>query len=201
MSFLSVSLVLLLAVTPSERVVIDVSQTPEILPSTAHSGSGSFTPALQPGLGMPPPPPALSLRLVAAKGPANQKQGLADLRIQNVTSHSIEVPTSRNGLKAYESCPEHTFLISSISRKASETGRGMQAGAELYGCAALPGSTVTLMPGDWITIAGLSFAKSNESLARGALGYLLTEDRYSSTGDQLKLTARGIYYVESEATE
>lgn len=171
MSFLSVSLVLLLAATPSERVVIDVSQTPEIRPPAAHSGS--FAPPIQPGLGMPPPPPALSLRLVAANDPTNQKQGLADLRIQNVSNRSMEVPISRNGLKAYESCPERTFLKSAITREASKMSGGTQAGAELYGCSSLAGSTVILMPGDWIKIAGLSFAKSNESLGRGVFLYLL----------------------------
>lgn len=199
MSLLSLYFIFLFAAAPAERAIVDVDQTPRISPPDAHSVS--FTAPIHAGLSMPPLPPALSLRLAAANDPANQKQGLADLRIQNVSDHSIEVPISRNGLKAYESCPEHTFLTSSISQEASKTGGGMQAGAELYGCAALPGSTVTLMPGDWIKIAGLSFAKSNESLARGFFRYLLTEDRYSSTGDQLKLTTRGIDFVESAATE
>jgi hypothetical protein len=199
LNLLPLYFILLFAAAPVERASVDVDQTPRISPPDAHNVS--FTPPIQPGLGMPPPPPALSLRLVAANDPANQKQGLADLRIQNMSDHSIEVPISRNGLKAYESCPEHTFLTSSNSRGASKTGEGMQAGAELYGCAALPGSTVKLMPGDWITIAGLSFAKANESLARGVFLYLLSEDRYSSVTDQLKVNSRGLYFVRSEATE
>jgi hypothetical protein len=200
MNLLSLFLVaLVFATPPSERAIIDVSQSPSISPPVPHNVS--FAPPMTAGLGMPPIPSALSLRLVAANDPANQKQDLADLRVQNVSDHSIEVPISRNGLKAHESCPEHTFLTSSISRGASKTGGGMRAGAELYGCSALLGSTVMLMPGDWITIAGQSFAKSNEPLASGVLRYLLEEDRYSSVGDQLKVTAKGIYYVESAATK
>ena len=199
MSLLFLYFVLIFASTPSERAVVDVAQTAPISPPDAHWVS--FTPPMHTGLGMPPLPPALSLRLVAANDPANQEHGLADLRIQNVSDHSIEVPISRNGLKAYESCPERTFLKSAITREASKTGGGTQAGAGLYGCSALPGSTAILMPGDWIKIAGLSFAKLNESLARGAFLFLLSEDRYSSMGDQLKLTSRGIYSIQSDATE
>ena len=74
MRLLSLYFIFLFAAAPVERAIVDVTQTARISPPEAHSVS--FTPPIHAGLGMPPLPPALSLRLVPTNDPANQKQGL-----------------------------------------------------------------------------------------------------------------------------
>jgi len=139
------------------------------------------------------------LRLVEANDLNDRKRGLIDLRVQNLSEHSIEVPISRDGKKAFEVCGIHPLLKSTILGARSESRKeDQQLSVELYGCNFFEGSTINLMTGDWITVAGIPPPQNpGESSTKAAFTYSLDVSEYSHADDKLKVASRGLYFIRS----
>ena len=197
MSTKSLILSFSLTALSGQLAVVDVSLVPGSTPPEPYLVS--YSPAPQLATDADPVRPTLTLRLVKANDANNQRRGILDLRIENLGSDSVLVPISRDGKKAYEICGKGSLFKSATARKSALAGN-WQTGAELYGCPDFRGSTVTLMKGDWITIAGVSFATNSiKDGSDGTITYSVTEEQYHSVGGKLSAISKGLYYIKCAA--
>jgi hypothetical protein len=196
--FVLTFVMLYLVVGSACRAVIDINSSPGSRPP--EPSVVSYSPPPQAAFDSRPVPPALSLRLVEANNLNDRKKGLIDLRVQNLSEHSIEVPISRDGKKAFELCGIHPLLKSTILGGRSESGKeDRQLSIELYGCNFFEGSTINLMTGDWITVAGIpSPQKPGEPPPKAAFTYSLDVSEYSHADDKVKVASRGLYFIRSD---
>ena len=197
MSTKSLILSFSLTALSAQLATVDVSLIPGSTPPEPYLVS--YSPAPQLATDADPVRPTLTLRLVKANDTNNQRRGILDLRIENLSDHDVLVPISRDGKKAYEICGKGAFLKSTTARKRSIAG-DWQTGAELYGCPDFRGSTVTLMKGDWITIAGVPFVTNSfKDGSGGTITYSMTEEQYRLVGGKLSAISKGLYYIKCAA--
>jgi hypothetical protein len=181
----------------ASRAVIDINSSPGSRPPEPSVVSYSAPP--QAAFDSRPIPPALTLSFVEANNLNDRKMGLMDLRLRNISGHNIEVPISRDGKRAFEVCGIHPLLKSTILGARSESRKeDQQLSIELYGCGFFEGSTINLMTGDWITVAGIPSPQNQEASTKGTITYSLDVSEYSHTDDKLKVITKGLYFIRSD---
>jgi hypothetical protein len=180
---------------PVNRAVIDVRAA--LATSPPHPAQVSFSAPPQAAFDSGPSTADLSLRLVEAKGK------VATLRLQNISGRDIEVPISLDGKKVYEVCGSSAFLKSVILMKdSSASADNFSAETDLYGCGGWKGSTSVLKSSDSILITGVTLINhASDKIPADMFSYALSEDRYSRSGDELKMNSRGLFYIRSSNTE
>ena len=188
-------LALYLLASFASRAVIDISQNSGSRPP--EPSIVSYSPPPQPMLGSRRAAPELSLQLVEANDINSRNKGLMDLRVKNLSGHGIEVPISLDGKKAFDICGTHPMLTSTISGTSGDKPFSLS----LFGCDELKGSTVNLSDGDWISFAGLSRSISPvQSSKQGAFTFSIDENRYSRTDNKVVVARRGLYFIQSNAS-
>ena len=126
---------------PSDSGVSPVHLAPGI------GGAYSSIPAVSEG---PPPKPEWTLLLV--KSGTSESSANFEVRLTNISEHTLQLPTGFDARVAVERCPDSRVQVAELSFLFDN--HKTLTSFHLYGCKALAKTLISVNPGDWITLTG-----------------------------------------------